>query len=84
MPYKDLEKRRACSRESKRRARVRLAYPECRAYICLHQPSIRIGPGVHFENGFFLTTRPELQNMVETNLEYGRHIFRLALVLDLP
>jgi len=81
MPYKEIERRRACSRESKRRSRARPANPvmEFRAYICPHLPNFRVGPNAAFRDGFFVTDRPELQNMVEAHPHFGRHILRLAL-----
>lgn len=83
MPYKDPEKRRTFHREYKRRRRAELAHPltKFRVYICPQIPFLRVGPGISFENGFFVTDCPESQNMVEANREFGRHIFPLALDL---
>jgi hypothetical protein len=80
LPYKDPELRRLCSRESKRRARARQALPEFRAYIFPKQPFFRIGPSASFENGLLVVSDPVLWNMVEAHREFGRNIFRVALV----
>jgi len=82
VPYKDIQKRRRCSRESKRRARARQAQPEFRAYIFPEQPFYRIGPNAAFEHGLLILSDSKLQEMVEAHREYGRHIFRVALVMD--
>jgi len=82
MPYKDPEKRRRCSRESKRRARARLAQPEFRAYIFPKQPFYRIAHGASFEHGLLVVSDPALQNIIEGHREFGQNIFRLALVMD--
>jgi hypothetical protein len=80
MPYKDPELRKRASRESKRRARARGTLPEFRAYIFPKQPFFRIGPSASFENGLLVVSDPLLQNMVEAHREFGRNIFRVALI----
>ncbi len=81
MPYKSLEKRRACARESQRRRRARLAHPlrKFKAYVSPRYPFLDLGPGLRFENGFLITDLPEAQILIEANPEFGRSIFPLAL-----
>ncbi len=85
MPYKNLESRRACNKESKRRARARLAHPIMRTkvYISPNQPSRRIGPNVAFRDGYFISTDRKLQAMVEADRQYGRGIFSLLIDTNL-
>jgi len=82
LPYRDIEARRRCSRESKRRARARLAQPEFRAYIFPRQPFCRVAPGASFEYGICVVADPTVQSMIEGHREYGQNIFRVALVKD--
>jgi hypothetical protein len=89
MPYKDPEKRRACSRESKRRSRAQEAkiapLQEFKIYLCVRFPNLPVAPmaGGSFRDSFLITNRPEIQAKVEAHVEFGRNIFPLALELTL-
>ncbi len=84
MPFKDLDKRRTYQREYKRwqRARERLSNlcqtPVRKAYLCPRVPYLRL-PGIAFQNGFFVTDRPEEQKRIEEDTSYGTHIFSWVL-----
>jgi hypothetical protein len=84
MPYKDPEKRRACSRDSKRRSRARLAHPlrNFRAYVCMRFPQLNIGI-TNFNGGFLITDRRDVQDQIGRHPEFGRFIFPLCIDMTL-
>lgn len=86
MPYKDLEKRRACSRESKRRSRAQEAriapLRKFKIYFCWRFPRLPIGRA-SFQDGFLITDQTQVQVQVERHPEFGVTIFPLALELNL-
>jgi len=81
VPYRDTEQRRACSRESKRRARARLAHPitKFKAYACVRHPFLRLGPGISFEYGLFVSDDKEIQARVEKSPHFGKDIIPLSI-----
>jgi hypothetical protein len=89
MPYKDPEKRRACSRESKRRSRAQEAkvapLRTVKVYVCPKFPFLQVAPipGAFFRDGFLITDQVEIQFRTESHVEFGRNIFPLALELTL-
>lgn len=81
MPYKDPERRRQFHREYKKQWRRKQpnSSGQFKAYICPHNPCLRVGPGLVFENGFLVTNRRDAQAMIEGHAAFGRHIFKIAL-----
>jgi hypothetical protein len=84
MPYKDIERRRACSRDSKRRSRAQLAHPlrNFRAYVCVRFPQLNVGLA-SFDGGFLITDRRDVQDQIGRHPEYGRFIFPLCIDMTL-
>jgi hypothetical protein len=84
VPYKDPEKRRRYDREYKRRMRAQQGLTNRgqtrgrKAYICLRVPHLRL-PGIAFQDGWFVTDKPEEQARIEQNPSYGREIFSWRL-----
>lgn len=83
MPYKDIQKRRACSRESKRKARARQAHPllKFRIYVCPRIPFLRLCAGIQFDNGFFVTDDLTVQERLEGSPHFARDIFPLLIYI---
>jgi len=81
MPYKDIARRRACSRVSKKRARARLAHPLMRfkVYICPRFPFLRLRAGIQFDGGFFVSDDSEIQAQIERDPHFALHIFPLLI-----
>lgn len=81
MPFKDRERRRRYNTAYKRRIRMKQAHVSAgfKAYICPSHPFLNLGSGLRFENGFLVTSDPELQNLVEADFHFWRQIFPVAL-----
>ncbi len=82
MPYKNLERRRQFQREYKKQWRQKQqaqSTGQFKAYICPHNPFLRVGPGLSFENGFLVTNQRDAQTLIEGHSAFGRHIFKIAL-----
>jgi hypothetical protein len=77
----DPDRRREFHREYKQRWRQKQGQStgHFKAYICPHNPFLRVGPGLSFENGFLVTNNREAQIMIEGHSAFGRHIFKIAL-----
>lgn len=75
MPFKDHEARRDYMRKYKRRQRERAAQRGLRkCYFCSRFPDLEVGGRIRFVDGFFITGRPEMQQLIEESPEFGRLI----------
>jgi len=81
LPYKNIEERRRCARESKRRARARQAHPlmKIKIFVCPRFPSLRLAAGIQFDAGFFVSDDPEIQARIERDPHFARYIFPLLI-----
>jgi hypothetical protein len=76
MPYKDPKRRREYNREYMRRRLAGLSNPGApvtKVYLCLDFPDVVLC-GMGFKNGFYITSDPERQALIERHEYYGKHI----------
>ncbi len=87
MPYADVERRRKFQREYKRKWRARQGKINpllgFKIYVCPRFPRLPVGLGHFFDGGFLITNREDVQRIVEAHPEFARHIFPVAVDLDL-
>jgi hypothetical protein len=86
MPFRDQNRRREYDRVYKRQRRRAASMfatrpTEVRAYVCSRYPNLRLSGAVQFESGLLVTADPVVQDAVELSPEFGKVIFRVALVL---
>jgi hypothetical protein len=85
MPYKNRDVRRAYDARYKRERRQAASRcaprpTEVRAYLCHRHPNFRLPGGISFHEGILVTADPAAQDAVEQSPEFGKVIFRVALV----